>query len=186
MSSLPPPPPRLHGVGKLSLNSCLLVSSLHLTKLSLLLPPSPSHSSPLSTAVAIFLLAYLILRLFVFQSQPFSLSPGQVRTPVPTTTTVTMTTIVAAASVLWSAVLWAAAGCGLSPLPALAVLHSPLTNLCHPHRYTYPSLPYSPPSLPLSLHSADCVVSPPPPPPSHHHSHYCSVHEPRVEFRAIQ
>ena len=71
----------MHTVGHLPQNTCLLISSLHLTKISLLLPTSTPHTHTLPTMAAIFLLSYLILRLFVFQSHPFSVSLGQVTPP---------------------------------------------------------------------------------------------------------
>ena len=68
---------RLHQVGQLPLNSCLLNICLHLTKLSLLLPspPPPSHSltTTLLTTVAIFLISYVVLREMLFE-QSFSSS----------------------------------------------------------------------------------------------------------------
>ena len=68
---------RLHQVGQLPLNSCLVNICLHLTKLSLLLPspPPPSHSltTTLLTTVAIFLISYVVLREMLFE-QSFSSS----------------------------------------------------------------------------------------------------------------
>jgi hypothetical protein len=69
---------RLHVAGYMSSDNCLLLSSLHLTKLSLLLPSYPysSPSSPLTTCVALFLLSFLFLRLSLYlPSSP--VSPGQ-------------------------------------------------------------------------------------------------------------
>ncbi|CAI7990450.1 hypothetical protein GBAR_LOCUS491 [Geodia barretti] len=59
---------RLHVAGYMSPDICLLLSSLHLTKLSLLLPsfPPSSPSSPLTTCVALFLLSFLVLRLSLY------------------------------------------------------------------------------------------------------------------------
>ena len=74
---------RLHVAGYMSPHNCLLLSSLHLTKLSLLLPSYPysSPSSPLTTCVALFLLSFLFLRLSLYlPSSP--VSPGQVSNSV--------------------------------------------------------------------------------------------------------
>ena len=58
-------------VGQLRTNSCLFNICLHLTKLSLLLPssPSPSHTfaTSLLTAVAIFLISFVVIREMLFE-----------------------------------------------------------------------------------------------------------------------
>lgn len=77
---------RLHSVGQMSLNACLLSICLHLAKLSLLLP-SPLHSplpSTLTAVISIFLVSFILLRVMVFESQPTSLSQSQVQWCVPT------------------------------------------------------------------------------------------------------
>lgn len=70
---------RLHTVGLIPINSCLVICSVHMTKLSLLLPTSPTllHTSPITNSVAIFLLCFLLLRLSILQSQATSISYGQ-------------------------------------------------------------------------------------------------------------
>ena len=74
------PPHRLHMVGKLSLSTCLMSMSVHVTKLSLLFPcahsPSPLTSSLLPCCSS-FITSYLILRLLLADRTPQALGSGQ-------------------------------------------------------------------------------------------------------------